>query len=114
MSNNKTVLVYYVPQTFPCGPNSTCCGPVGQSEAELQEYKTAIENHLPGVSVQWINVSKEAGGKLQLGRDMAVLKLLNSFGFQSCPIFAVNGEVISMGPPVLEELVTLLKEKIGA
>ena len=109
-----TVLLYYVPQTFPCGQNSTCCGPIGQSDDELREYQSAIERNLPDVRVERVNVSKEAGGKLKMGRDMAVIKLLNSFGYQACPIFALDGEVVSMGPPAMDELVALLREKLSA
>lgn len=113
MSETNTVLLYYVPQTFPCGGNSTCCGPAGQSDEELRQYTSAIEQGLPGVAVQLINVSKESGGKLNMARDLPVFKLLNSFGYQACPIFAVNGEVISIGPPAVQELVSLLKAKVG-
>lgn len=112
INQSRTVRLYYVPQTFPCGENSTCCGPIGQSEEELRQYKTVIEQSLPGVAVQLINVSKESGAKLNMGRDAAVFKLLNSFGYQACPIFAVNGEVVSIGPPAVSELVSLLKAKV--
>lgn len=109
-----TVLLYYAPQAFPCGENSTCCGPTGQTEQELQQYRAAVEQALPDVQVQTINVDKASGGKLKMNRDLAVFKLLNNFGYAACPIFAVNGEVISMGPPVIDELVGLVKEKLGA
>lgn len=114
MTEPNTVLLYYVPQTFPCGENSSCCGPTGQSEEELQQYRTAIEKALPGVTVQTINVDKKSGGKLNMSRDLAVFKLLNSFGHAACPIFAVNGEVVSLGPPRGDELIGLLKEKLPA
>lgn len=110
----NTVLLYYVPQTFPCGENSTCCGPTGQSEEELQQYRAAIEQALPGVMVQTINVDKKSGGKLSISRDMAVFKLLNNFGYAACPIFAVNGEVVSLGPPDTNELIGMIKEKLAA
>lgn len=114
MTEPSTVLLYYVPQTFPCGENSTCCGPVGQSAEELQHYKTAIEQALPGVTVQTVNVDKASGGKLDTGRDLAVIRLLNSFGYAACPIFAFDGEVISLGPPALDELIGMLREKVSA
>lgn len=113
MTEPNTVLLYYVPQTFPCGENSTCCGRTGQSAEELQQYRSAIEQALPGVTVQTINVDKTSGDKLSLNRDLAVAKLLNSFGYAACPIFAVAGEVVSLGPPVLDELIGMLKEKLS-
>lgn len=104
------IRLYYLPQTFPCGPKSSCCGPVGQSEDELKDYVNQLETSLPGVQVQTIDVSQ----KLSLERDHAVVKLLNTFGGMACPIFALDGEVISMGPPAIPELVEMVKTKLSA
>lgn len=104
-----TVRLYHTPQSFPCGPNSTCCGPVGQSEEELQGYVSEVRKSFPDVPLELIDVSK----KLRMGRDLAALKLINSFGKSACPIFTVNGEVVSMGPPAMPELVALLAEKMN-
>lgn len=106
---SHVVRLYYQPQSFPCGPNSACCGPVGQSEEELREYRRAFEAGLPGVKLELVDASQ----RLNLGRDLPVIKLLNTFGAAACPIFTVNGEVISMGPPVMDELVALVKAKLG-
>ncbi len=108
-TTNDVVRLYYQPLSFPCGPNSACCGPVGQSAEELQQYRQAIEAALPLATVECIDASQ----RLNLGRDLPVIKLLNTFGAAACPIFTVNGEVISMGPPVLEELIPMIKEKLG-
>jgi hypothetical protein len=104
-----TVRLYFVPQTFPCGPQSSCCGPVGQTQAEVEAYRRQLEEGLPGVPVQAIDASRP----LQLGRDAAVIRLLNTFGHAACPIVAVGGEVVSMGPPAIGELVDLIKAKLG-
>ncbi len=110
----KPVLrIYYVPQAFPCGPDSSCCGLIGQSQEELQQYRAEPEKALPGVAIETINADKASGGKLDLRRDMPAIRLLNSFGYAACPIVVLNDEVISMGPPVLEELVTLVREKLA-
>lgn len=105
---SQTVRLYYFPQTFPCGPQSSCCGPVGTSQEELAGYVRALESALPGVRVTTI----DASGKLNLGRDLAVVKLLNTFGAAASPIVSVNGEVVSIGPPALDELVALLRQKL--
>lgn len=108
---NKTIIrLYYQPQTFPCGPNSSCCGPVGQSEEELQDYRRALEQAVPGVEVELVDVSQ----RLNMGRDLPVIKLLNSFGVAACPIFTVHNEVVSIGPPVMDELIAMVREKVGA
>ena len=103
-----TIRLYHTPQSFPCGPASTCCGPVGQSEEELQGYLSELRKGLPGVLVELIDVSQ----KLRIGRDLPVLKLINTFGMSACPIFTVNDEVVSMGPPAMSELIALLAEKL--
>jgi hypothetical protein len=111
MSQAKSVVhLYYVPQSFPCGPQSSCCGPTGQSEEDVQRYVKELETRVPGVRVETVDASK----KLSLGRDLPVAKLLNAFGVTACPIVALNGEVVSMGPPTLSELVKLVKEKLSA
>ncbi|MBE7557754.1 hypothetical protein HS125_01890 [bacterium] len=112
MIESNTILLYYAPQSFPCGENSSCCGPTGQSPEELAQYQSALEKAFPSVKVELINVDKASGGRLNLNRDAAAIKLLNSFGPAACPIIAVGGEVVSIGPPVLEELTALLGEKL--
>lgn len=107
---DSIIRLYYLPQSFPCGPQSSCCGPVGQSDEELRQYLIQLESNLPGVKVQTIDVSQ----KLSLGRDLPAVKLLNTFGAGACPIFMVRSEVVSMGPPSLPELVELLKAKFEA
>lgn len=109
MSETRSVRLYYAPQTFPCGPQSSCCGPVGQTEVEVEEYAQQLREALPDATLDVINVSRP----LQLGRDGAVVRLLNTFGHEACPIVAVNGEVVSMGPPAMGELVDLIKAKLA-
>lgn len=106
----KTVVrLYYQPQSLPCGPNSSCCGPVGQDEWEMLGYSTELEHRVQGIKVEVVDASQ----RLNLGRDLPVIKLLNTFGAAACPIFTVNDEVVSMGPPAMDELVTLVREKIS-
>ncbi len=105
-----TIRLYYLPQTFPCGVGSSCCGPVGQTTQDIEQYITALRKELGQVEVQTINVT----GSLDPGRDAAAMRLLDSFGALALPIFALNGEVISMGPPNIDELVEILKGKFSA
>jgi len=102
------ILLYYAPLSFPCGAQSTCCGPVGQTEDELRGYVAELSRSFPDVPVTLIDTSQ----KLRLPRDGAALKLISSFGRSVCPIFAVNGDVISMGPPAMPELLALLRDKL--
>lgn len=107
---NPVIRLYYLPQSFPCGPQSSCCGPVGQSEEELRDYLVQLESSLPEIRVQTIDVSQ----KLNLQRDHAAAILLNTFGGAACPIFTVGHEVISMGPPAIPELIELVRAKLKA
>lgn len=110
MSETRPAIrLYYLPQSFPCGPQSSCCGPVGQSEEELREYIIQLESGLPGVQVQTVDVSK----KLSLERDQPAVKLLNTFGLAACPVITLNGEVVSMGPPSIPELISALRVKLA-
>lgn len=107
---NWIVRLYYMPQSFPCGPQSSCCGPVGQSGEELRDYMIQLEAGVPGVRVQTVDMSQ----KLNLGSDLPAIKLLNTFGAAVCPIFMVDREIVSMGPPAIPELIELVKAKLAA
>lgn len=102
------VRIYYLPQSFPCGPSSACCGPVGQSLEELAGYVAALTSSVPGIEPQLI----DASAKLNLGRDLRAIKLLNAFGAAASPIFTVGQDVVSMGPPAMGELVGLVAAKL--
>ncbi len=112
MSNGAqaTIRVYFVPQTFPCGPDSACCGPVGQTEEELQALAGDLVAAFPDIELEVI----DAKGKLQMGRDLPVTKLLNTFGAAACPVVTLNGKVIAMGPPDMAELIELLKTELSS
>lgn len=107
--NSNIVRLYFAPQSFPCGPDSACCGPVGQSQEELEGWTQQMKAAFPEMTVELIDVTKP----LRLDRDGAVIRLLNSFGLQACPIFAVDKEIVSMGPPVTDELIPLIAAKLG-
>ena len=102
----NSVTLYCMPQSFPCGPNSGCCGPVGQSDAELQQWTQRIHDALPDVTVDCVNVSE-----MERGRNPNVERLLDTFGVGGLPDFAIGDEVVSMGPANFDELVSLIREK---
>ncbi|MFQ6082300.1 MAG: hypothetical protein ACE5WD_02940 [Candidatus Aminicenantia bacterium] len=106
--NNKTVRIFTMPLQFPCGPQAACCGPIGQSEEEIQKLKESIEKEL-GVRVEVKNVMR--------GEDMRdyrqISELFRSFGPMSLPIIAIEDEVVSMGNPTPEEAVSTLQEKMN-
>lgn len=108
MENGRTVRIFMIPQQYPCGPNSSCCGPIGQSEEEVQNLRAAIEREL-GCGVEVINAMDGSIMK----NHLSVLRLLRSFGAVALPIIALDGEVVSMGNPTHEEAVSALRERIN-
>ncbi|MBI2839317.1 MAG: hypothetical protein HYX75_13455 [Acidobacteria bacterium] len=110
MSELKPIVrLYFAPLSYPCGPQSSCCGAVGQSEEDVSSWKVLIESKLTGVQVDAIDVTRP----LRLGRDDAVLRLLRTFGQQAFPVFTLNGEVLSVGPPNVDELLAIMTGRIG-
>lgn len=106
--NNKVIRIFTMPLQFPCGPQSACCGPIGQSEEEVEKLKSHIEKSL-GVKAEVKNVLK--GEEMKSHRE--VLALFRTFGPMCLPIIAIGDEVISMGNPTPEEAVEAIREKIG-
>lgn len=105
-ANNKTVKIFMLPQQFPCGPQSTCCGPIGQTEEEIESLKTAIENELD-LKTEVINV----GNENELKNYPHIVRLLQAFGAMALPILTLDDEVVSMGNPMPKEAVLAIKEK---
>lgn len=109
-NNNGIVRIFMMPQQFPCGPQSSCCGPIGQSEEEVENLKSVIEKEL-GLKVEVVNIIEDKSMKNHLG----VLRLVQSFGPMALPIITIGeeDEVVSIGTPTPEEAVSAIKEKIG-
>jgi len=105
-TNHKTLRIFMMPQQFPCGPDSACCGPIGQTEEEVQNLKNVLEKEL-ACHVEVLNVTKGADMKDHL----PIVRLFRSFGPMALPIIALDGEVVSMGIPTPEQAVLAVKEK---
>ena len=103
------VRVYFTPPLNPCGEGATCCGPVGMSAEEAEALRAAVAEVVPGAGVELVNASR----KLHLHRDGAVLRMVNTLGLAVYPVVTVDGEIISMGPPVVDELGSLIRARLG-
>ena len=102
----RTVGIFTIPQEFPCEEESSCCGPVGQTEEEIAVLKAALEEL--GVEVEVHNVKE---------RDLPekhpnVSKLLRTFGMGAVPLLAIDEEVVGMGAASVEEAVRTVEEKL--
>ncbi len=110
MSNEKqNVQIFMAPQEFPCGPKSSCCGPVGQSIEEIQRLKTAIEQET-GCLVELFSVKDNEDMK----NHTHILQLVASLGAKATPVIALNGEVVLMGNPNPEQVVSEIKKKVSS
>lgn len=109
MENNHAVKIFYMLQEFPCGVGSSCCGPVGQTEEEINALKTGLEQQLK-VKVETFNVKD---GK-EMREHRQILGLLRSFGWGVLPIIAVGDELVSMGVPnSIEDAIAAIRSKLN-
>ena len=106
MPDKKTVRIFTFPLQFPCGENSSCCGPIGQSDEDVKKLSDAIGDL--DIEVESHNIMEDGFA----GRFPFIDNLLGSFGPGIVPILAIGEEVVSMGAPTPEEAVQAVKEKL--
>ncbi len=107
-TNSHTVRLFTMPQQFPCGPRSSCCGPVGQSEEEIRELTDTIEKDI-GCPVEIVNVTEYDKAVKHPG----VVRLLQSFGPAALPIITIDEDVVSMGNATAQEAVAAIREAMA-
>jgi len=106
MSEQKTVKIFTMEQQFPCGPQSSCCGPIGQSEEEIMSLRNAIEKL--GIDVEICDIRKMKN----LQENPQVFKLFRTFGPQAIPVITVGDEVACMGQSETNEIISAIKGKL--
>lgn len=106
--NGKIVRIFTMPLQFPCGPQSSCCGPIGQSQEDMQELKEQIEKSLR-VKVEVKNIVK--GEDMKDHREISAL--FRTFGPMSLPIITIDDEVVAMGNPTPEQAVEALRGQLA-
>ncbi len=106
MADQKTVKIFTMEQQFPCGPQSSCCGPIGQSEEEIMSLKNAIEKL--GIDVEICDIQKMKN----LQENPQVFKLFRTFGSQAIPVITVGDEVACMGQSETNEIISAIKGKL--
>jgi hypothetical protein len=105
-NNKKIAKIFTLEQQFPCGPNSSCCGPIGQSEQEVISLKNEIEKL--GLEVEIYDVQKFKN----LQEHPQVFKLFRTFGPQAIPVITVGNDVACMGKSEISETVAAIKSKL--
>ena len=106
MADQKTVKIFTMEQQFPCGPQSSCCGPIGQSEEEIMSLKNAIEKL--GIDVEICDIQKMKN----LQENPQVFKLFRTFGSQAIPVITVGDEVACIGQSETNEIISAIKGKL--
>ena len=106
MAEQKTVKVFTMEQQFPCGPQSSCCGPIGQREEEIISLKNGIEKL--GIDVEICDIRKMKN----LQENPQVFKLFRTFGPQAIPVITVGDEVACIGQSETNEIISAIKGKL--
>ena len=107
MNEEKVIKIFTLKQEFPCGPQASCCGPVGQTEEEISELKNAIEGL--GFKVEVFDVSNFKD-ELQYPK---VIEVLKNFGKGAIPIITVDDDLACIGQSVgINETLAEIKKKL--
>jgi len=106
MLDQKIVKIFTMKQQFPCGPQSSCCGPIGQSEEEIISLKKAIEKL--GIYVEIYDIQEMKN----LQENPQVFKLFRTFGPLAIPVISVGDEVACMGQSGTNEIISAIKGKL--
>ena len=106
MTTKRVARLFTIEQKFPCGPKSSCCGPVGQSTEQVTLLKNAIEGLGLGVEIYDLSAIPDST------ENAPVLKLFKTFGPQVTPIISLDGQVVAMGQSDINETVSTIKGKL--
>lgn len=94
------------PQQFPCGPQSSCCGSIGQTEQEIENLKAKINEELD-YKVEVFDVTNP-----DIIRNYEqVFQLLASTGPGALPILTIGDDIVSMGRAAPSIEVETIREK---
>jgi hypothetical protein len=107
MNGDRILRIFMMPQEFPCGEQSSCCGPVGQSEDEIQSLKSGMEGEF-GYEVEVLNVKDD----VDIKNHAQIVQLVQSLGVKALPILTVEDEVVSVGNPTPEKAVAAIRESM--
>ena len=108
MPQDKPVVrIFTMPQEFPCGEKSTCCGAIGQTEEQIAALESSIAQL--GTAVEVLNVKKME----VLQKHPNVFKLLRTFGMGVVPILAVGDHIVGMGFATFDQAVKAVEERLA-
>jgi hypothetical protein len=103
--NNKLLKIFTVPQQFPCGPQSSCCGPIGLTEEEVNSLVESVKKVFDG-DIVVLNLLEPQIQK----NNREVVSLVASLGWGCLPIISLDSKIVSVGKPSSDkELEDVLK-----
>jgi hypothetical protein len=107
MPQDKPVVrIFTMPQEFPCGEKSTCCGAIGQTEEQIAALESSLAQL--GTAVEVLNVKRME----VLKKHPNVFKLLRTFGMRVVPILAVGDQIVGMEFATLDQAVKAVQERL--
>ena len=107
-NNTKRVKIFILPHQYPCGPEATCCGPIGQPEEDIQNLKSVIEKEICS-QVDVLDVTNEN----DMARHPQITELFSSLGMKALPIITLNEETVSMGNLAPGDALSAIREKVN-
>ncbi|MCM8818876.1 MAG: arsenic metallochaperone ArsD family protein [Candidatus Omnitrophica bacterium] len=106
--NGEVLKIFTIPQRFPCGPASSCCGPIGLTEEEVNFLVNTARKVFPG-EIKVFNLLEE---EVQMNNKQ-VVSLVSSLGWGCLPIISLDDKIVSIGMPSSEEeLLETLKSNL--
>lgn len=106
--NDKVLKIFTVPQQFPCGPQSSCCGPIGLTEEEVNSLVKSVKKVFDG-DIEVFNLLEPQIQK----NNREVVSLVSSLGWGCLPIISLDSKIISVGKPSSDkELLETLKSQL--
>lgn len=108
MSEQKTIKIFTVPQQFPCGPKSSCCGPIGLTEDEVNSLVNTVKKLFSG-EIKVFNLMEKEIQK----NNRETVSLVSSLGWGCLPIISLDSKIVSVGKPSSDkELLETLKSNL--
>lgn len=103
----KEIKIFTIKQQFPCGPGSGCCGPIGQSEEEINNLIDSIKKiGIDSVMVNYVNDIRE------LNKFKNVQTIFTTFGPGAAPVILLDNDIISIGKSGINNIISLIKNKL--
>ncbi len=96
--NNPVVKIFMIPQQFPCGPQSSCCGPIGLSDDEVNWLTNTIKKRY-NVDIEVLNLLDKEVQK----NNREVVSLVRALGWGCLPIISVDEKIVAVGMPTSED-----------